>query len=188
MRIDQALLNLLGRALGDAAPWASWLAVLKAFQGVPLTPIERDFFLSVSGGREPPAAAMSELWCVIGRRSGKSRMASAARQYRDFNSRGQSSEQAAEWDAEFRSDISAFFDSNVIEAAIDYERPLELPPRRNTAYFAFIDPTGGGRDYYSCCIGHTQKDRFTSWEKPGSGPKTSLASLRRCCGFMALRK
>lgn len=36
---------------------------------------------------------------------------------------------AAEWDAEFRAEIASFFDSAVIEDEIDYERPLELPPR-----------------------------------------------------------
>jgi hypothetical protein len=34
-----------------------------------------------------------------------------------------------------------------------------VPPRGH-AYFAFVDPTGGGGDYYTCCIGHRQDDRF----------------------------
>jgi hypothetical protein len=324
MRLDQALIdqNLLGRALGDAAPWAQWLTVLKAFQGVALTPSETDFFLSVSGGRMPPATPMSELWCVVGRRSGKSRMAAAvavwaalqehrlvpgevgsvmvmsptkdqaqavfgyclgflesapllaaevvsatageirlrgnivisihAANHRSIRGRtvlaavfdetafwrdaestspdievyravlpalassgsplvsistpyaksgllhdkfqrffGRSDEDtlvirgrsldfntttldpkviakafkndpeaaSAEWDGEFRSDVSSFFDDAVIEDAIDYKRPLELPPRGH-AYFAFVDPTGGGSDYYSCCVAHKEDDRF----------------------------
>jgi len=39
----QAHHNLLGAGLGDPVPWASWLTVLKAFQGVAMTPVERDF-------------------------------------------------------------------------------------------------------------------------------------------------
>ena len=35
---------------------------------------------------------------------------------------------AAEWDAEFRSDIGAFLDDELIDAAIDHGRPLELSP------------------------------------------------------------
>jgi Phage Terminase len=33
----------------------------------------------------------------------------------------------AEWDAEFRSDIGAFLDDELIDAAIDHSRPIELP-------------------------------------------------------------
>lgn len=38
---------------------------------------------------------------------------------------------ASEWNAEFRSDISSFLDDELIESAIDYDRPRELPPRRS---------------------------------------------------------
>jgi hypothetical protein len=41
----------------------------------------------------------------------------------------------AEWDAEFRSDLSQFLDDDTIDAAIDHGRPLELPPREGLAYF-----------------------------------------------------
>ena len=33
----------------------------------------------------------------------------------------------SEWDAEFRADIATFLDDELIEAAIDRSRPLELP-------------------------------------------------------------
>ena len=36
----------------------------------------------------------------------------------------------AEWEGEFRSDISSFLDDEIIERAVDYSRPLEMPPRR----------------------------------------------------------
>jgi hypothetical protein len=56
----------------------------------------------------------------------------------------------AEWDATFtRSDVAAFLPDDVIEDAIDYDRPLELPPQSNVSFRAFVDPSGGvGRDSY----------------------------------------
>lgn len=79
MRIDQALLDpaLLGAGLDDVSTWKPWLSVLKATYGLRLTAAEQTFLTSVSGGREAPAAPVSELWCIIGRRSGKSRVAAA---------------------------------------------------------------------------------------------------------------
>jgi hypothetical protein len=52
----------------------------------------------------------------------------------------------SEWDAEFRSDLSAFLDDALIEASIDHGRPLELPPRDGTTYLAFCDASGGRGD------------------------------------------
>jgi hypothetical protein len=77
--IDQALTDphLLGAALGDPAPWSTWLAVLKATFGLRLSRSERRAFASVAGSRKPPARMVRELWAVCGRRSGKSRMAAA---------------------------------------------------------------------------------------------------------------
>ena len=45
----------------------------------------------------------------------------------------------SEWDAEFRSDISAFLSDELIEASINYGRPLELPPQSGITYKAFVD-------------------------------------------------
>jgi hypothetical protein len=78
--ISEALLdgNLLGAALGDPVPWATWLVVLKAAFGLPLDAAECAVFTTVAGGRVPPLKRVRELWCgPIGRRSGKSRMAAA---------------------------------------------------------------------------------------------------------------
>src|SRR5262249_51861944 len=54
---------------------------------------------------------------------------------------------AAEWDAEFRSDIGAFLDDELIDAAIDHGRPLELSPVDGVIYRAFVDAAGGGPDF-----------------------------------------
>jgi hypothetical protein len=72
MQIDAAFLdgNLLGAGLGDPATWRPRLSILKAAYGLLLSESEQAFFASVSGSRVAPKAPISELWCVIGRRSG----------------------------------------------------------------------------------------------------------------------
>ena len=65
----------------------------------------------------------------------------------------------AEWDSEFRSDIGAFLDDATIEAAIDYARPLELPPRAAHSYRCFADASGGRSDHYTVAVGHVQDGR-----------------------------
>jgi hypothetical protein len=42
----------------------------------------------------------------------------------------------AEWDAEFRSDISSFLDDELIDRAVEQSRPLELPPADGVLYAA----------------------------------------------------
>lgn len=76
----------------------------------------------------------------------------------------------AEWDAEFRSDISALLDDAVIDAAIDHSRPIELPPRREHTYTAFVDASAGRHDHFTLCIGHREKDRFIADVVRGARP------------------
>jgi hypothetical protein len=314
----------LGAALGDAMTWQTWRAVLKAAFGIELNRDEARVFASVAGGRKPPAERVRELWCIVGRRGGKSRMAAAIACYaalfvryklspgerglvlvlaasveqakvvfgyalaflqaspllsgevtdtttseirlrngivigihansfrsvrgrtlcacvfdevsfwRDdstatpdsevytaimpmlattggiligisspyrktgllhakhkqhfgvdgsvlvvqggtsvFNPSLSSAEieaqkladptaAASEWDAQFRADLVGFLDDETIERAIDYGRPLELPPRRGVFYKAFVDPSGGaiGGDAYTIAICHKEGERF----------------------------
>jgi hypothetical protein len=77
--VDQALRDkaLLGTALGDLAPWSVWRAVLRASFGLSLLDDELALFHSVAGDRAPPSNRVRELWAVVGRRGGKSRMAAA---------------------------------------------------------------------------------------------------------------
>src|SRR5262249_39906622 len=76
--IDCALTDqrLLGAALegDDLASWRIWLVVLKAAFGLPLDDAELATFAKIAGVRSPPAHRVRELWCVIGRRAGMSRM------------------------------------------------------------------------------------------------------------------
>ncbi|MGO8921407.1 MAG: terminase large subunit domain-containing protein, partial [Xanthobacteraceae bacterium] len=61
----------------------------------------------------------------------------------------------AEWDAVFRSDLGAFLDDELIDAAVEHGRPLELPPQPGIVYRGFIDASGGtGRDAYALSIAH----------------------------------
>ena len=43
----------------------------------------------------------------------------------------------SEWGGGFRTDISAFLDDATIEAAVNYGRPIELPPQPHIFYKAF---------------------------------------------------
>lgn len=77
--IDRALFDpkLLGAALGNPSSWRVWLTTLKAAFGQRLDAEELAVFASIAGDRSPPTERVRELWCVAGRRSGKSRMAAA---------------------------------------------------------------------------------------------------------------
>ncbi|MER9816490.1 terminase [Mesorhizobium sp. M0129] len=77
--IDKALRDpkLLGAALGPSTTWDVWIAILRAAYGLDLSPDELTAFNAVAGGRAPPIKRVRELWCIIGRRSGKSRVAAA---------------------------------------------------------------------------------------------------------------
>ncbi len=81
--IDRALTDhrLLGAGFDDLATWRTWRAVLKAAFAVELDDDERAIFASVAGDRQPPTKRVRELWCVVGRRGGKSRMAAALAVY-----------------------------------------------------------------------------------------------------------
>ena len=81
--IDKAMADqqLLGAGLGDLASWSVWGVVLKAAYGLPLTEDERATYHRVAGERPPPRKRVRELWAVVGRRGGKSRMAAAVAVY-----------------------------------------------------------------------------------------------------------
>ena len=81
--IDQALADakLLGAALGDTQTWQTWRVVLKAAFGLELNREQARAFASVAGSRQRPAERVRELWCIVGRRGGKSKMAAAIAVY-----------------------------------------------------------------------------------------------------------
>lgn len=66
---------------------------------------------------------------------------------------------AAEYGADFRSDIAGFLDDDWIERAIDADRPAELPPRPEVQYHAFADPSGGRGDAFTLAISHHEGEQ-----------------------------
>lgn len=323
--VDRAIRdpNLLGAALGAATSWTVWTSVLRAAFGLTLSVEDRERFASVAGDRAPPSKRVAELWAVVSRRAGKTRMASAlathaavlqqhrlapgetgyvlllaaskdqaslalkyirgfleaspilrqqiesisgdeialkgnvviavaANSYRTVRGksllcviadevaywRDESSAQpdvetyracipalvatggmwiaissgyrrigllfekhrdhfgrnnddvlviqgsttqfnptlsqeaidkakasdpsaaAAEWDGGWRDDITSFLDDATVDAAIDYSRPIELPPRPGIVFQAFSDASGGRHDAFTVAIGHREKDAF----------------------------
>jgi hypothetical protein len=64
----------------------------------------------------------------------------------------------SEWGGEFRSDLSSLLDDELIDAAIDGDRPPELAPVPGTRYHAFVDPSGGAHDSFCIGISHKTKD------------------------------
>jgi phage terminase large subunit-like protein len=81
--IDVAMRDdrLLGAALGNTASWSTWISVLKAAFGLGLTDEQRELFARVAGQRMPPRDRVRELWCLCGRRAGKSRIAALVAVY-----------------------------------------------------------------------------------------------------------
>jgi hypothetical protein len=81
--IDKALLDqgLLGAALGNPETWAPWISVLRAAFALPMTDSDLATFKQVAGGRDVPENRVRELWAIIGRRSGKSRVAALVASY-----------------------------------------------------------------------------------------------------------
>lgn len=83
---------------------------------------------------------------------------------RDFNSSLKQSviDRATERDASaasseygglFRSDIAAFIDREIVEAAVDHGVVVR-PPQPGIMYTSFCDPSGGSRDSFTCAIAH----------------------------------
>jgi hypothetical protein len=65
---------------------------------------------------------------------------------------------AAEWDAEFRTDLRSLLADEAIDRAIDQGRALELPPRRGIKYVGFADASAGRHDEFTICIAHIERD------------------------------
>ena len=85
----------------------------------------------------------------------------------------------SEWDAEFRTDLSAFLDDASIDAAIDHGRPLELPRRENVAYRAFTDASAGRHDAFTVCIAHRDGERVIADVVRGKKPPFDPASVAK---------
>ena len=65
---------------------------------------------------------------------------------------------AAEYMAEFRTDVETFVSRDVVEAAVVAGRH-ELPRAERVRYHAFVDPSGGSSDSMTLAIAHMQGTR-----------------------------
>lgn len=92
----------------------------------------------------------------------------------------------SEWRGGFRDDIASFLDDELIEAAIEHGRPLELPPRPGTYYRAFCDPSGGtGGDSYTLAVGHKQDGVFVVDVIRGTTGKIDPSQTTAECAALA---
>ncbi len=64
----------------------------------------------------------------------------------------------AEWEGQFRGDVSALLDDGMVDDAIDFTRPIELPRSREHRYFAFTDASAGKHDAFTLAIGHVEDE------------------------------
>jgi hypothetical protein len=64
---------------------------------------------------------------------------------------------AAEYLAEFRSDIESYVSRDAIEACVALG-VRERPPVSGIRYAAFVDPSGGSADSFTLAVGHRQGD------------------------------
>jgi hypothetical protein len=62
---------------------------------------------------------------------------------------------AAEYGAQFRTDVEAFVTREAAEACVIADR-FELPPMAGVHYTAFCDPSGGGNDSMTLAIAHKE--------------------------------
>jgi hypothetical protein len=81
---------------------------------------------------------------------------------------------SVEYGANFSQSLSAFVDSDLIEAAVNYERSV-FPPQAKYkgCYYLSLDPAKGNRDEYTACIAHYEGERLVidKWHqfKPSIG-------------------
>jgi hypothetical protein len=62
---------------------------------------------------------------------------------------------AAEYGADFRTDVEAFLTRELLDAVVVPGR-ASLPPVSDTAYVAFVDPSGGAQDAMTLAIAHAE--------------------------------
>ena len=65
---------------------------------------------------------------------------------------------AAEYGAEFRSDLESLVSREAVESCVLSGR-FELPPMKGVVYSAFVDPSGGSADSMTLAISHREGDR-----------------------------
>lgn len=70
------ILAFFDSVFGQAPSWQPWRTFIKALFALKMTPTERALYAACTARTEPPIRPATEALCVIGRRGGKSRVAS----------------------------------------------------------------------------------------------------------------
>jgi hypothetical protein len=90
---------------------------------------------------------------------------------------------AAEYGAEFRSDVETYVSREAVEACIIPNR-YELAPVRGFRYFGFCDPSGGSADSMTLCICHREGDNVVvdalRERKPPFSPDDVVVEFAAC--------
>ncbi|MCK6553323.1 phage terminase family protein [Candidatus Binatia bacterium] len=91
---------------------------------------------------------------------------------------------AAEWGAEFRTDVETYVPRDAVDRCVVQDR-REFPPSRALRYVAFVDPSGGSVDSMTLAIAHAEGDRAVldlvrEWRPPFS-PAVVVAEA---CGLL----
>jgi hypothetical protein len=90
----------------------------------------------------------------------------------------------AEYGAQFRTDIAAFVDREVVMAAVP-SGCHELPPIGNNIYAAFVDPSGGSLDSFGLAIAHRTDEGHAVLDcirgiRPPFNPASAVSELAQC--------
>jgi len=88
---------------------------------------------------------------------------------------------AAEYGAQFRSDIEAFVRREAIESCVE-PGCLERAPLSGQNYLGFVDPSGGSADSFTMAIGHRDRDGVAHLDcvrevKPPFSPESTVAEF-----------
>jgi hypothetical protein len=67
---------------------------------------------------------------------------------------------AAEFNAEFRSDVSSWLSLELIEAAVDTGVAVRPPQIGKFAYHCGVDPSGGAKDSYTAAVSHVEGNQI----------------------------
>jgi hypothetical protein len=90
---------------------------------------------------------------------------------------------AAEYGAEFRSDVETYVSREAVEACVVDGR-YELAPVRGLRYFGFCDPSGGSSDSMTLCIAHREGDNVVidalRERKPPFSPDDVVIEFAAC--------
>jgi hypothetical protein len=98
---------------------------------------------------------------------------------------------AAEYGAEFRSDIESFVSREVVEACI-HSGMYERPPQANMRYVAFVDPSGGSADSFTLAIAHRADEQVlldaVREVRPPFSPESVSFEFSRLCKTYRISK